>query len=247
MAKGKPSRAFLEALKQDKKRHGNEKSGGGFKTPEWFFNNQSRVETAAPPPQVTPNTLQPATVAKKSTYQFKPMHAAAAAAVVLVLVSISYFAGRRQQTPQLGPTSEQVRESAPMTGVLEPMDRTVATTPPAPVPVPAANVGDIGQPAPAEPAGRVVGMNYVVIQSYKEEQLANEAAAALRAGGLGCTVEHGLPGYSATWYSVVGTQGFTKATTPDYQAYLRKVEVVSNKFAGNSKWKQFEPNPYKWR
>jgi len=94
---------------------------------------------------------------------------------------------------------------------------------------------------------RIVGMNYVVIQSYKEQPLANEAAAALKAGGLGCTVEPGLVGYSSSWFVVVGTTPFTKATTPEYQAYVKKVQQISEKFAGTSKWKRFEPSPYKWR
>ncbi len=253
MAKGKPTRAFLEALKQDKKRRGDDQPGGGFKTPEWFFKNQAQQATTTPAaePPAGPMPIRP-----RGAYPYKWTHGAAAAGVVLVLVSIAYLAGRNQNTPELSPPTEQLRMAAPQGGVLEPVDRTtVATTPPAPIPAqPVRNVQTVPPVAPETPAAaapgkveRVVGLNYVVVQSYKDEKLAQEAAAAMRAAGLGCTVEHGLPGYSSSWYVVVGTEGFARPSTPEYHAYVRKVQEIGEKFAGSSKWKRFDPNPYRWR
>ena len=56
---------------------------------------------------------------------------------------------------------------------------------------------------------RTVGVNYVVFQSYKDEETAAKAKEALVAGGIGATVEKGHP-YAPTWYVVIGTQGFVK-------------------------------------
>ena len=96
-------------------------------------------------------------------------------------------------------------------------------------------------------ASRVVGMNYVIFTGYPrdQEQLAREAAAALNAAGIGATVEKGLAGFQ--WYTVVGITPFARIATPEYQQYLRQVDVVSNRFAGSVKWKRFQPAARKWQ
>jgi len=89
-------------------------------------------------------------------------------------------------------------------------------------------------------------MNYVVFCIDKDEKSAAEARNALVAGGIGATVEKGNP-YAPTWYAVIGTQGFVKTNASDYLQYINKSKAIGDKFAGKSKWKQFEPNAYKWR
>lgn len=249
MAKGKPTKGFLEALKQDKKNRGEEKPGGGFKTPEWFFKpqeGQAAPTPAAGAPVRNPN-LPP--LSAKKAFRFTWLHGAGAGIILLGVVLVAYKAGEQQQPPQFGTESEDVRQSPPQAGVLEPILRSVDGGPtPIAVVTPAPRTqGEVL--VSSESGERIVGMNYVVIQSYLRDQTrANEAAAALKAGGLGCTVEAGLAGYaSSSWFVVVGTTPFTKATTPEYQAYVKKVQQISEKFAGTSKENPFKPAPYKWR
>jgi hypothetical protein len=96
---------------------------------------------------------------------------------------------------------------------------------------------------------RTVGLQYVIIQSYPEEEkpLAESAMAALNQHGVLCTVERGLP-YAPSWYCVVGITGFARTKeVPEYDAYLSKIQQISDQFAGTSKFKKFEPKPFRWR
>lgn len=98
---------------------------------------------------------------------------------------------------------------------------------------------------------RANGLNYVIIQSYPDAKAANEAAEALRAAGIDCTVETAPRGWTADpdWKSVVGTLGFPPRPSkmPEYQRYIQQINKVSESYAGRSKMKRFEPSPYKWR
>jgi hypothetical protein len=96
---------------------------------------------------------------------------------------------------------------------------------------------------------RTVGLQYVIIQSYPEEEkpLAEGAMRILNEQGVLCTVERGLP-YAPTWYCVVGITGFARTKeVPEYDAYVARVQKVSDQFAGSSKFKKFEPKPFRWR
>ncbi|MGE5608646.1 MAG: hypothetical protein ACM359_05305 [Bacillota bacterium] len=96
---------------------------------------------------------------------------------------------------------------------------------------------------------RKVGLNYVIIQSYPEEAMAAEAVKVLTENGIDCTVERKLPNWLASkdWYIVVGLEGFDKITNaPRYQAYLKKISDVSEKYAKKSSFKAFTPTAYKW-
>jgi hypothetical protein len=96
---------------------------------------------------------------------------------------------------------------------------------------------------------RTNGLQYVIIQSYPEEEkpLAETAMQMLNQNGVLCTVERGLP-YAPTWYCVVGITGFARTKeVPEYDAYVARVQKISDQFAGTSKFKKFEPKPFRWR
>jgi hypothetical protein len=96
---------------------------------------------------------------------------------------------------------------------------------------------------------RTVGLQYVVIQSYPEEEkaLAESAMQTLNQHGVLCTVERGLP-YAPSWYCVVGITGFARVKeVPEYDAYVARIQQMSDQFAGTSKFKKFDPKPFRWR
>jgi hypothetical protein len=96
---------------------------------------------------------------------------------------------------------------------------------------------------------RQVGLHYVIVQSYpkEEKQLADEACQLLNKNGILCTVETGVA-YAPTWYTVVGISGFDRIkNSPLYDQYVEKIQAVGEKFGGTSKFKKFEPRPFKWR
>ena len=98
-------------------------------------------------------------------------------------------------------------------------------------------------------ANRTVGLQYVIIQSYPDEEkaLAESAVQTLNQHGVLCTIQRGLP-YAPTWYSVVGITGFDRTKeVPEYDAYLAKINQISDQFAGTSKFKKFDPKPFRWR
>jgi hypothetical protein len=96
---------------------------------------------------------------------------------------------------------------------------------------------------------RSVGLNYVVVQSYPEQQAAEDAQKALEDAGIPCTVVRGLRGFAApNFHSVVGTHGFSAIrNVPAYKRYEEAILAVSKTYAGTSKYKKFEPTPYKWK
>jgi hypothetical protein len=107
-------------------------------------------------------------------------------------------------------------------------------------------------PAPLKPdlqdGRRIVGKQYVVIQSYPADQkkLADQACEFLVTNGVSCTVERGLPGW-AGWNTVVGTQAFDRASGSQYEAYVATIVRLGEKFAGKSAWKRFEPTAVRWK
>lgn len=105
------------------------------------------------------------------------------------------------------------------------------------------------KPADFENGRRIVGRQYLVIQGYAGDQrkLADEAREFLLKSGISCTVENGVAGWPATWHTVVGTQGYDRASGPQYDAYLARCIKAGEEFAGRSAWKKFEPSPIRWK
>ena len=156
--------------------------------------------------------------------------------------------------PVPGATSDQLQRG-PTNPVVLDVGRTAEPAPQAQQhqpPVAMANRNPNATPVPPPPAAnvrgdRIIGMNYVIVQSYPEESEAKAAVETLRQHGIGCTVEKGTP-YAPKWFSVVGVQPFDQLTgNPQYTAYKKQIEAVSDKFASNSKFKRFEPKPFKWQ
>lgn len=199
---------------------------------------------------------------------------------VLVAIGLAYVTGRHTgrgpASAYGGPTTEEIRQgpvNADVTEIKTPsraptrvprnseapaVSRT--TTPgtavrtPAPVPAPAPAAGSSAVPG-AEWVGRPrqIGLNYVVIQSYPSDlrKMADEAVDVLARGGVDASVERGLRGYGSKWV-VVGTAGFDSVRTPEFQAYVKKIERISEaayKASKTSKrsFSAFQPQPgYRW-
>lgn len=203
------------------------------------------------------------------TRQFIKVHfsytsAAIVGFAVLVALVLAFVVGRSgsstAEVPENGLTSQAIRAGAITPGVLDVnatnnqgglAGQMISESPPAAatnnaaaasgraVAPPAAAVVDNGQ--------RIVGMNYVIVQSYPEEKEAQEAVQLLIQNGVGATVVKGTA-YAPRWYSVVGVTPFDRLSgNQQYQAYVAQINQLSDKFAGNSRFKRFEPRPYKWQ
>jgi len=103
--------------------------------------------------------------------------------------------------------------------------------------------------APENNGKRIVGRQYVLVQSYPPEQkkTAEDARDLLAQAGVITTVEKAPAGWPPTWFSVVGTAGFDRASGPQYQNYLGAIETVNGKFAGKASFKRFDPTPIRWK
>lgn len=96
---------------------------------------------------------------------------------------------------------------------------------------------------------RTNGLHYVIIQTYPQEEkaLADEAVKKLNENGVLCKTELNVP-YAPKWICVVGVMGFERVrNSPEFDEYVAQIRKISDKFAGTSKFKQFDPKPFKWR
>ena len=103
-----------------------------------------------------------------------------------------------------------------------------------------------GAPGVVNGRNRKVGYQYVVIQSYPDAKLADDARKVLAENGVESTVEQNLPGWSR-WFCVLSTKGFERlSSNPEYDAYLRKIGQISKTYAKKGSFKEFAPTPVKW-
>lgn len=192
---------------------------------------------------------------------------------VLVAVGLAYLVGQKMSRgPSLamgGQTSEQLRAGPKNPGVMDVGQRNAAANStsqqrepemgitsrgpennPDNVEPPAGTNANANNPnAPTQSGPRVLNLNYVVVQSYPDQKSAEEARDALVKAGIACTIEHDLKlrGLNESWYTVIGTQGFQRASGKDYEAYVAKIVDVSEKFAQRKRsFKAFQPLAYKW-
>jgi len=188
--------------------------------------------------------------------------AGTAASALLVLVVVAFLAGRRigaNGLPAVVETTEQLRQHPPHPTVLNIARQGSSQAQPAqssPLLLTAAS-SDTASSAPQtvqqQPSviginpQRQGGLNYVIMQSYPEEKIANDARDALVAAGVGCTVEKWAGFGHGDWFSVIGTTGFDRIRGAQYDAYIQTIQTVGSKFAGTSRFKKFEPHAYKWK
>jgi hypothetical protein len=101
---------------------------------------------------------------------------------------------------------------------------------------------------PSAPVRRVVGMQFVMIQSYPKESDALAAAEICTRNGVPCSIQKGFWPQKPDWLAVIGTTGFERTrNNPEYDAYLKLINQISEKFAARSKFRQFEPFLFTWK
>jgi hypothetical protein len=179
------------------------------------------------------------------------------------VVTLAFTFGKRlghTPTPLFSRTTDEIRHDVPMPSVLDiPRTGTVQTFRSAQSadPGPTAHVDRSSRSftEPRQPATHMVadtkrtfGLNYVVIQSYRDRQYAEEAKDLLVKNDLFCTVEKDLSFAGKGWYSVVGLTGFDRIkNVREYRQYIAAIEQVGKQIPKNSRLKEFEPQAYKWR
>ncbi len=93
----------------------------------------------------------------------------------------------------------------------------------------------------------MIGVNYVIVQSYPRIENANEARDFLTRNGIPCTVEKAPAGWPSTWFSVVSTRGFEHVHTPECETFKHQIEKLGRQFANRGQFKHFSPQLYAWR
>lgn len=266
MAKGKHSTALFEVINKP----GRATSG----PPPVVTRAPLHVPPGSPPSSPSASPLPPRSSGDRSVQLDPDRHqislrisytsALVTAFAVIVIVVLAYLVGRGVKGgPQLADaTTEEVR-----TGPAQPsvMDVTTAAAPsssprtttggtpataaprqttPAAVPTVSLPSGPVAAPTNVR---RTIGQNYVIMQSYPDEDTAKEAHGVLLANGIACTIERGPSGWvPMSWYSVVGTQAFDRIKdNPQYEGYIRAVNNV--KYGEKSKFKKFDPRAYRWK
>jgi hypothetical protein len=274
MAKGKNTTALFEVISRNKANAGR----GPLAALGALFRPRQALEPAEPtllpasaaeaPPLTAPAATGPAdqpnllvdTDRREVSLKLSYASIIIAAFAFVTVIGAAYLVGRKATSapgPVLAVTSsEDLQRQPAQSSVLnlrsEPSQQVEAPGPmqrqTAPEPqrtsAPAA-------PVTAHGKNRVVGLNYIIVQSYPDEKLAGEAVKALADHGVEATIERNLKWGNANWCFVVGVEGFSKITnSPQFDAHARKIKEISAKYTGGSKkpsFKAFDPSPYKWR
>jgi hypothetical protein len=207
---------------------------------------------------------------RQITFRVTYSSAMVTAFAIVVVVGLAYVVGRkvsRGPSPAVASeTTEQIRARPPRPDVLNvtPTGNTqgasthngASPSPPAPREAEGGvsawpsetHQSTTNPPTVAPDQGRIVGTNYLVIQSYPDEKTAIEVRDLLLQSGIGCTVENQkLRGLNTGWFHVVGTQGFIRISGADYDAYYKRLEQLSRQIGqGKRSFKGFALLPYKW-
>jgi len=180
---------------------------------------------------------------------------------VLVVVVLAYVIGRHMSRGPAaalgGPSTEQIRQGPVQPNVLNLAPRGGAAAPAVDAEPGSASGTNIAAPSPRQvaapppavtttPGKRTVGLNYVIIQSYPDEAGAVEAVKMLAENGVAATIEKGLRGYTSNWHTVVSADGFARINSREFEGYLKRIDQISDKFAGRKSFKAFKPIGYKW-
>jgi hypothetical protein len=150
-----------------------------------------------------------------------------------------------RQAPQPGVADvTRQRLQRPLTGDTPPVRRnTESPVPPAPRPASPLSL----VPASAETRmPRTIGLNYVIIGTYPNEEKDNAQAACdfLTRNGIPCTLEK--TDFARSWTCLVGTAGFSHISSPDYKTYVDNIIKLAKSFP-TSHFNQLQPAAYKWK
>lgn len=271
MAKGKHSVALFEVIASSK----SSSRLSNLSTPKWWWKRRKQDAPAAPPPAAEPvdDTGAPAPRTPGVDLKLDPDHqrikfnvsyssAMVAGFTVVVVVGLSYIVGSRMSrgpSPAVAGSTEQVRQGPVAKGVLDLVPPpAVARTQTQSTPPSAAQANNNTPPATAatplatetpSPQDRIVRMNYLIVQSYPSEQVANEVRDFLGQNGIPCTVEKGPREWAPmTMYSVVTVRGFERPRTdPAYEPFKQSILAAGKKITKNPKFTELDPQPYSWR
>ena len=177
-------------------------------------------------------------------------------ALATVVISAFLIGKRWQAHPQTlltSTTTPELRKQAPrpnLTDVRRVSAPPTVTYNPDPPDIMINNAATTGATAagnaPTRSKERQVGLNYVLVQSYAEEKLAQQAATTLIQNGIDATVEKGIPGFLK--YSVVGQIGFSRiSNNPQLDAYMTKIKTISDQNIKKTSYLAFKPQPFKWQ
>lgn len=176
----------------------------------------------------------------------------------LLLLTVAFLAGRQTARPfaYTGPTLSQLQAQKPSPDVMNlgagETTATLSSNKEAAPPTMLANAQE--KPAPAQPNNaaiepaadrrRVIGRNYIIAQSYPDEDNANKAAEVLRKNNIPVSIEQidAAPG----WYCVVSEVGFDRVKTEECERYQKLIKDA-NAQAKAARLKAFEPWLYKWK
>ncbi len=216
------------------------------------------TEPAPEPAYIEPKPIAPEKRAprdpwfRRFSFNWDATNTTIVASGVVIVVGLTFLIVHKFQhesLPTLAALSSPQNRQVVRTGVLDVSRRPAQPPPQLPSPQDTPPAGDTSGHGAALPAERIINMNYVLIQIYDKEQLAHDAADQLIKNGVDCTVSQGLPRWAGSkWYCIVGTKGFGPRTsgTAEFENYVEKIREVGNTFAGKSKWKQFNPQLYRW-
>ncbi|HZZ44716.1 MAG TPA: hypothetical protein VFE58_17400 [Tepidisphaeraceae bacterium] len=255
MAKGKHSTALFEVINKPVR---------GSGAPPTVVTRAPLA--AAPPPQrpMTAATVSPGP--EKQAVKLDPdrqqislrisyTSAVVTCFAVVVVMVLAYLLGRGvdHSAPLAGVTTEQIKSGPTHPQAMEVDPSGINNATPASSKQIPANTAPVQATATNTPVTaptnvkRIVGENYVIMQSYPDEASAKDAQAVLLNSGISCTVERGPEKWvPMSWYSVMGTQPFDHITrNAQLDAYVKAIDSV--KYGEKSKFKKFEPRAYKWK
>ena len=258
MAKGKNAAALFEVINKNR-----QDGKVALRTPAWW-KNKAR-STAAPEvhPAATngasPSSAAPSPApapAPSSGFHLTTTSMMLAGAGIIIGFVLAILFTAKSDRPKLSPqTTDELRAGPANPQVMEVKRGEAGLTPLQPktggkteVPVVTAPNSATPVPTPAFDGKRTVGLNYVIIQSYPEQKQAEEARDVLAKAGISTTIEKGLRGLNPNWFIVVGTDGFARIRSTEYETYVKHVQQVSDSYTNSKKksFKAFEPMGYKW-
>jgi hypothetical protein len=93
---------------------------------------------------------------------------------------------------------------------------------------------------------RTIGLNYVIIQTYpnEESQTAQATCDFMTKNGIPCTLEK--TEFARNWICLVGTAGFSRISSAEFKTYVDNIVRLGEKFP-SSHFDHIRPAAYKWK